>query len=107
MFERDKTLTIRIYSYAGVVRMRYNGHGVLGGEVQHTANRCWFRLIKRHHTFERNSAIALGGLNGDQTETLSLFGSPYFVENVSIVLGGVDEIAVYRVELERGIEILD
>ena len=99
LLKMNKTLTIRIYGSAGVVRMRYHGHDMSGGKVQHIA-RCWFRLVKGNHTLECNPAITLGSLYSERAETFTLLYSLYFVENVLIVLGRVDEIAMHGVELE-------
>ena len=102
----ENMLTIGIDSCIGAVWMRHNRHDMLDGEVQHVDN-CWLRFVKRYHTLERNSAIALGSLYSERTETFPFFGSLYFVENVLIVLGRVEEVAVYGVDLESRIEILD
>jgi hypothetical protein len=75
---------------------------MLGGKVQHTGNCLGLGLIKRYHAFECNSSItiALVSLHSQRTETLTRFDSLNSVKDVMIVLSGVDEIAVYGVELK-------
>ena len=42
LLKMDETLTIGVHSSTGALRMRYNGHDMLGGKVQHTGiHSCW------------------------------------------------------------------
>ena len=84
IFNVDKVSMVRLYGCIRVVWMWDNGH-VTGDKIQSIV--CGICLVEGYHTLKRDLWLItdLGSLNGESTETLTLFYSVNLVEDVLVV----------------------